>query len=212
MDSKSKVRHVVFDIFGTLIKFGIQHHPFRQLLKLARENGRQVRPDDARMVMTINGDLEYIGNELGINPPSELVQKLEWQIGDELSSLTLFDDVVPTLNALQSRGIKIGLCSNLAQPYGAAIDRLLAGFDLKHFLSYELSIIKPEAQIYQSILSSFNCSAEQCLFVGDTFEADYVGPTAMGMKAVHLVRSGVTQSYQITSLTEVLNYVDENNQ
>lgn len=210
MNTNDNISHVTFDLFGTLIKFGVQHHPFRQLLKWARENGRQVRPDDARMVMTINGNIEYIAHKLGINPPHELVNKLEGQIGDELSSLTLFDDVLPTLNALQSRGIKIGLCSNLAQPYGAVIDRLLTGFDLERFLSYELSTIKPEAQIYESILSSFNCSAERCLFVGDTFEADYVGPTAIGMKALYLVRNGVAQSYKITSLTEVLNHVDEN--
>lgn len=206
-----KISYVTFDLFGTLIKFGVQHHPFRQLLKWARENGRQVRPDDARTIMTINGGIGTIGNELGIIPSGELTSRLEGQINDELSSLTLFDDVIPALSALQSRGIRIGICSNLAQPYGAVIDRLLAGFNLEHFLSYELGIIKPEAQIYESILRRFNCRAEQCLFVGDTLEADYVGPIAMGMKALHLVRSGATQSYQITSLTEVLNHLDENN-
>lgn len=103
-------------------------------------------------------------------------QKIESQIEDELSSLTLFDDVVPTLNALQSRSIRVGLCSNLAQPYGAVIDRLLADFDLEQFLSYELGTIKLEAHIYKSILSRFNGEADQCLFIGDTFEADYAGP------------------------------------
>lgn len=84
-----KISYVTFDLFGTLIKFGVQHHPFRQLLKWARENGRPVRPDDARTVMTINGNIESIGYRLGANPPSELVHTLEEQIGDELSSLTL---------------------------------------------------------------------------------------------------------------------------
>jgi len=202
---------VVFDLFGTLVKFGMQYHPFRQLLKWARENGRQVKPDDARTVMTINGGVEAISYGLGITPPNELVRNLELQIGDELASLTLFDNAIPTIKQLQARGIEVGVCSNLAQPYGAVIDRLLAGFNLEHFLSYELGTIKPEAQIYESILSRFNCRAEQCIFVGDTFEADYVGPIALGMKALHLVRSGATQSYQITSLTEVLNHLDGNN-
>ncbi|MFO1389498.1 HAD family hydrolase [Cellvibrio sp.] len=211
MNSKDKISHVAFDLFGTLIKFGVQHHPFRQLLKWARENGRQVLPDDARTVMTINGSVDAISYGLGINPPRELVQKIESQIEDELSSLSLFDDVIPTLNALQFRGIRIGLCSNLAQPYGAVIGRLLADFDLEQFLSYELGAIKPEAQIYASILDRFNCEPKQCLFIGDTFEADYAGPTAVGMKALHLTRSGVAQPHQISSLGDVLAYLDGDN-
>lgn len=199
---------VIFDLFGTLIKFGVQHHPFRQLLKWARENGRQVLPDDARTVMTINGGVDSISQGLGINPPRELVQKIESQIEDELSSLTLFDDVTPTLNALQSRGIRIGLCSNLAQPYGAVIGKLLAEFDLEQFLSYELGTIKPEAQIYEWILSRFDCEPDQCLFIGDTFEADYTGPIAVGIKALHLTRGGATQPHQISSLVDVLTHLD----
>jgi len=144
-------------------------------------------------------------------PPRELIQKIEVQIEDELLSLNLFDDVIPTLNALQSRGMKIGLCSNLAQPYGAVIGRLLADFDLEQFLSYELGTIKPEAQIYESILSRFNCEPDQCLFIGDTFEADYAGPIAVGMKALHLTRSSATQPHQISSLVDVLAYLDGSN-
>jgi HAD superfamily hydrolase (TIGR01549 family) len=205
-DKRSNV--VVFDLFGTLIKFGVQHHPFRQLLKWARENGRQVLPDDARTVMTINGGVDAISHGLGIQPSHEFVQKIESQIEDELSSLTLFDDVIPTLNVLQSRGMRIGLCSNLAQPYGAVISELLADFDLELFLSYELAAIKPETQIYESILSLFDCEPDQCLFIGDTFEADYAGPIAVGMKALHLTRSGATQPHQISSLVDVLTHLD----
>lgn len=211
MNTNYKISHVTFDLFGTLIKFGVQQHPFRQLLKWARENGRQVLPDDARTVMTINGGVDVISCGLGIQPPHEFVKKIESQIEDELSSLSLFDDVIPTLNGLQSRGIKIGLCSNLAQPYGAVIGRLLADLDLEQFLSYELGTIKPEAQIYDSILSRFNCEPDQCLFIGDTFEADYAGPITVGMKALHLTRSGATQPHQISSLVDVLAYLDGDN-
>ncbi len=209
MKAKREINIVILDLFGTLIKFGVQHHPFRQLLKWARENGRQVLPDDARTIMTINGGVDAISHRLGINPPRELVQKIEAQIEDELSSLSLFDDVVSTLNALQSRGIKIGLCSNLAQPYGAVIDKLLSGVDLERFLSYELGAIKPEAQIYDSILSRYSCEPDECLFIGDTFEADYAGPIAVGMKALHLARSVATQAHQISSMIDMLAYLDE---
>lgn len=68
--------------------------------------------------------------------------------------------------------------------------------------------MEPEAQIYDSILSRFNCEPDQCLFIGDTFEADYAGPIATGMKALHLNRSSATQPHQISSLVNVLAHLD----
>jgi hypothetical protein len=45
---------VIFDLFGALVKFGTMHHPYRKLLKWARENWRNVQADDARHFMTTN--------------------------------------------------------------------------------------------------------------------------------------------------------------
>lgn len=158
--------------------------------------------------MTINGGVDAISHGLGINPPRDLVQKIEAQIEDELSSLSLFDDVIPTLNALQARSLRMGICSNLAQPYGAVIERLLHDFNFERFLSYELGFIKPEMQIYNSVLQRFDCMPHECLFVGDTFEADYAGPTSAGMNAFHLTRSGASHPHEIGSVIDVLAYLD----
>lgn len=207
-NSKSHINLVIFDLFGTLIKFDEMHNPFRMLMKWARENGRQPLPNDARTIMTINGGVAAICLALNIKPPSELVQTIEAKIEDELSSISLFSDVVQTLNFLQSRRVRIGVCSNLAQPYGIAIDKLLADFDLERFLSYELGTIKPEYQMYESILGFFSCKPSQCLFVGDTFDADYAGPAAMGMNALHLNRNGLRKAHEINSLVDVLAYLD----
>ena len=207
-NSKPHINVVIFDLFGTLIKFGKMHHPFRTLMKWARENGRQVLPNDARTIMTINGGVDAISLALNIKPPRALVQKIEAQIEDEISSISLFSDVVQTLSALQSSRVRIGVCSNLAQSYGVAIDKLLVHFDLERFLSYELGAIKPESQMYESILDCFGCQPKQCLFVGDTFDADYAGPTAMGMNALHLNRNGLSKVDEINSLVEVLAYLD----
>jgi len=208
MNSDDNINYVTFDLFGTLINFGVQYHPFRQLLKWARENGRPVRSDDARTVMTINGGFEAISRELGINPPNDLLRKLEEDIARELSSLALFDDAMSVISSLQSRNIRIAVCSNLAQPYGAIINTLLSDVDVELFLSYELGTIKPETQMYESILQRFNCAPDECLFIGDTYDADYVGPISVGMRALHLARKGVTQPYQIRSLNELLKYVE----
>lgn len=204
-----KINYVIFDLFGTLVKYGLQHRPFRQLLKWARENGRPVKPDDARTIMTTNGNIEYISAVLNIEPPDELLALFKMQIEIELENISLFDDVMPTIEGLVNRGIKIGLCSNLAQPYGDVIPRLLKGVELECFLSYELSAIKPETQIYEAILQRFCCAAEECLFVGDTFEADFVGPKNFEMNALHLVRGMPAEDHQVRSLYEVLDFINE---
>jgi len=203
---------VIFDLYGTLIQFGVMHHPFRKVLQWAKQNGRRPRQDDARQLMTINGDVLELISQIGINAPEDLLIQVQAEVEDELKSLTLFDDVLPTINKLASLNIPIVICSNLAQPYGRAIDLLLPDLPALKCLSYEVGAIKPEAEIYQWIINRSGVSAEHCLFVGDTFDADYVGPIAVGMEAFHLTRRGATQPFQIVSLNDVLAYVDGGNQ
>lgn len=208
MTTEREISYVIFDVFGTLVKFEAKHHPFRQLLKWARENGRHVRPDDARTIMTIAGDVKSISVGLGVQPSAEFVSHLEMQIQDELASLDLFEDVAFVLDNLVKQGVRVGICSNLAQPYGAAIDRLLSGFEIERFLSYELSSIKPELEIYNAICDRFKCTPGQCLFVGDTYDADYLGPKKYGMHALHLVRNEEPVKNQIKSLFGVPAYIN----
>lgn len=116
----------------------------------------------------------------------------------------MFEDVIPTLTKLQSLGIPIAICSNLAQPYGAILDRLLPQFSLLKFLSYEIGFIKPEPEIYRKIVVESGCKSESCLFIGDTFIADYDGPIKNGLQARHLVRNQKSYDHTIVSLGEIL--------
>lgn len=198
-----KIDVVIFDLFGTLVNFGIQHHPYRQLLKWAREHGRKPLSNDARTIMTINGDIQQVANQLGINPPDGLIRKLTDDIEDELASLTLFDDVLPMLDEFQQRGIKLAICSNLAKPYGAIIERLLMQYPLEKILSYECGSIKPEPEIYRCITNAMKVTPSQCVFIGDTHLADVWGPQQIGMKGIHLSRTDKISQNSISSLSEI---------
>lgn len=50
-------------------------------------------------------------------------------------------------------------------------------------LSVDHGFRKPHRSIYQAILELFDVDAEQTVFVGDSYEADYLGPTQVGMRA-----------------------------
>ncbi len=52
MRANKSPRLVVFDLYGTLVKFGVACHPFRKVLKWAHANGRKPLDSDARYLMT----------------------------------------------------------------------------------------------------------------------------------------------------------------
>ncbi|UUA73775.1 MULTISPECIES: HAD family hydrolase [unclassified Cellvibrio] len=195
---------IVFDLYGTLVQFGIKHHPFRKILLWAREQGRSPKPDDARKLMTVDKDCGELLATLGIFPPANMLTQLHQEIQEELAGLTLFDDVLPTLDFLTSRGVPLAICSNLAKPYGAVIDQLLPQFNFTRHLSYEIGAIKPDIEMYESILTDTGLIPEQILFIGDTSLADYEGPTKFGFRAKHLVRGQSSGMNSIALLTEVL--------
>jgi HAD superfamily hydrolase (TIGR01549 family) len=198
-------RLVIFDLFGTLVKYGVMHHPFRKIMHWARQQGRQPREDDARKLMTIDADLQGLFLSIGINPPAELLEKLEHDIRDEIDSLQLFDDVNRTLNRLAEYDIPIAICSNLAKPYGDAIPRLLSSIEVETYLSYEVGYIKPDRQIYELITSKSHLKPEHCLFIGDTLLADYEGPKLFGFQARHLVRDKpLSHTGQIATLEDLV--------
>lgn len=203
-----KTRLVVFDLYGTLIKFGTTHHPFRKILKFAHEQGRKPQNNDARTLMTMNEDPETIFRSMGIAAPESLLKSFHLEIQEELNSLILFDDVISTLQKLTAAKIDLAICSNLAKPYGEIIDHLLPNYSFARILSYEVGFIKPDHEIYDAILKRTGCQKEDVLFVGDTFSADYQGPKTFEMKSLHLCRKGATEPNQINSLTEVLAFLD----
>jgi hypothetical protein len=92
--SSSLPKLVIFDLFGTHSIWRM-HHPFRQLPKWARENGRQQpKTIDARKLKTINADIPELSAALDISAPRLLIDQIKKSIQEELSSLLLICIVV----------------------------------------------------------------------------------------------------------------------
>lgn len=195
---------VIFDLYGTLIQFGVKHHPFRKVLQWARQQGRPPKPDDARFLMTRPENPAELFSAMGIVPPSQMITQLQIDIERELASLALFEDVIPTLRQLSEWHIPIAVCSNLAKPYGAVLEQLLPDVSLLKCLSYDVGYIKPEREIYQWIVDRAKVDPAQCLFVGDTLLADYEGPTQFGFRAKHLIRGAECSTGTIGTLADIL--------
>lgn len=174
---------VVFDAYGTLAHIKERRHPFKKLLCYGQQMGRAPRPDDAATIMTHRVGLLAAAQRLGIALPPPVYRELATDLAAELNSVTLFDDVNATLTELKSRGLKIALCSNLAEPYAAPLLRQLSvPFDC-YAWSFLVGAIKPSPAIYAYVLEKLDCPPGQVLFVGDTPDADRDGPQRMGMQA-----------------------------
>jgi putative hydrolase of the HAD superfamily len=106
----------------------------------------------------------------------------------------LYDDVLPTLETLQSQGVKTAIVSNT--PWGSPaslwreeLDRLglATAVDLIVFCT-DCGWRKPARQIFDYTLERLTATPEQCVFVGDDPRWDIVGPHSVGMDAVLIDR------------------------
>lgn len=167
--ANSAIDAIVFDVFGTLISYsGRRVNPY------ARLYSEQRLP-----FLTQNCGIEAFAAELGREYLLPVIQR---ELSEELDHLKLFDDVTSSLAKLRSCGVKLAVCTNLAQPYGAAVHAFLPGMDA-YIFSYEVGAKKPDPIIYQAVCSALNCRPKNVLFVGDSRKADFNGPRAFGMQA-----------------------------
>ena len=93
-----------------------------------------------------------------------------------------------TLTVLQKKGYKIGLVSNTPVP-GFCHDLTLKNLNLFNYFdfrlySYDVGIRKPNPEIFQKALTMSNCSSNNALMVGDSYELDIKIPIKLGFKTI----------------------------
>jgi putative hydrolase of the HAD superfamily len=101
----------------------------------------------------------------------------------------LYEDAIPTLEALRDRGLKLGLLSNSARDldefvghHGLTVDAVLT--------SRAHGKTKPHETIFRRMLELLDVVPGEAVMVGDTVEDDVEGATAVGMRAVLVDREG----------------------
>ena len=101
----------------------------------------------------------------------------------------LYEDALPTLDALRERGLKLGLLSNTARD----MDEFVA----HHRLTVDAVLssrahgkTKPHETIFRRMLELLDVPPGAAMMVGDTVDDDVEGALAVGMKAVLVDREG----------------------
>jgi HAD superfamily hydrolase (TIGR01549 family) len=177
------IRAIVLDAFGTLCEIRDKRGPFAKLARLS--------PDRAlarELLMTRPLTLRQAASVLHVEAVD--LDQLEADLRAELASIQLFPEVAAALEAVRASGIKLAVASNLAAPYAEPLLRLMP-FELDVYAwSFEVGALKPDPRIFQWTCEALGVEPADALMVGDTLQADYEGARAVGMRALHLDRTG----------------------
>jgi putative hydrolase of the HAD superfamily len=207
------IEAVFFDAGETLVR---PHPSFAELFaEVCAENGAIVSVDDVRRVQEeLAPHLVDIAEDTGVANPTfsteasrrfwtYLYRRFLQELGIEdpalegalyerfsdSSSYMLFDDVLPTMDALQDT-YRLGLISNFE---GWLEERLV---ELEVGLRFEVVVIsgvdmveKPDPAIYEVALERMGLPPQRCVHVGDSIKLDVEPAAAVGMRPVLLDRA-----------------------
>lgn len=192
-----KYRAVIFDAFGTILKVQAGVHPYRSLLREGVQRGRRPRADDALRIMTFNGSLSECAEHLEVPIRQHRLEEIEAALEQEVAAIEAFPDALAAIALLQQHQLKVGVCSNLAQPYRKAVKRHFPELDAYTF-SFEVGAVKADPLIYDSACESLGVGLNslspisdrrRVVMIGDSLRCDCHGPQAVGIRGVHLDRS-----------------------
>lgn len=113
---------------------------------------------------------------------------------------------VKCLAELKAAGFVIAVCSN----WGWDLRADLAKAELAEYIdilvpSAQAGCRKPHPRVYEATLGAARFGPEQAVFVGDSLQADFLGPQRVGIRSVLLATSRVEnlEGEQAESLTAV---------
>jgi HAD superfamily hydrolase (TIGR01549 family) len=200
------VRAVVFDVDFTLAKPGPDLGP-EGYRRLGARYGLALDParyDDARRDALVDlkrhPELDH-DEEIWIRFTQRIIEGMGGS-GDTYAAAAemegawahahhfeLYEDALPTLDALRDRGLKLGLLSNSARDLDAFVGHHRLTVDAV-LTSRSHGKTKPHEAIFRRILELLGVAPGEAIMVGDTIEDDVEGATAVGMRAVLVDREG----------------------
>lgn len=232
-------RVVFFDFYNTLVHFdppreelhrraclqagiSIGTRELRRALPIADEyyhreslsNPIRKRPPEEQKVFFTNYELLVL-KEAGVDGVSpEVAFAIVNQVRQELARvrLTLYDDVIPTMDKLKEIGLILGLISNIDRDISPNIRELgLEPYLNPVVTSVAVGVGKPDPGIFLAALQQVRASPEEAVHIGDNYRVDILGAKRVGITALLIDREDnfpeITDCPRLRSLDEVLNYL-----
>lgn len=203
------VKAVIFDMYETLITH------YKCPLYFSEEMARDVSTDCTKFkrlwrstdyertvgLMTFDDAIKDILVECGCYTKENLEKIVRNRIKTKEECFrTMDEEIIPMMEALKQRGVKIGLISNCFSEEAKVIREsvLMKYFDAC-ILSCEKGTRKPEEKIFDICLGELGVKAEECIYVGDGGSDELRAAKNKGMRAVQAVWYLKDGTFQPTS-------------
>lgn len=122
----------------------------------------------------------------------------------QADSWRIFDDVLPALEFLKSRGLGLGIISNWDERLRSMLRQLnLDRFFQTIVVSCEVGQCKPSAAIFRQAAQKLDMQPSEILHIGDSPALDVAGASAAGFRALLLSRSYGPAPGRLKSLLEL---------
>ena len=133
-------------------------------------------------------------------PDDALARRLnELYLKHRFKDIALFDDVLPTLEALRPN-YTLGLISNgNTYPKHCGLEGM---FQFAVF-AQDYGVEKPDPEIFRIAMEHAGCTHDELLHVGDSIEDDIEGSLGAGIKAVWLNRTTAKKPADLKELPEI---------
>lgn len=213
----SKIRAVSFDVGGTLIKpwpsvghiyarvaerHGFAGIPPERLNAQFAEAWRgkvdfRHSWEDWRIVVkhTFTGFMDSLSEEFFNDLYLAFAEPDAWHV---------FEDVLPVLEELKARKLRLAVVSNWDERLRILLERLrLASYFDPIVISIEVGHAKPAAELFRRAVEGLGLPPEEILHVGDSAKEDVAGAKGAGLKAVLLERGKPVRDGGIRSLTDL---------
>lgn len=222
-----KVKAVIFDLGGTIIKTAEPAEVFKRILET---NGIHIPLEKIRAAHRENEtghdaeDMARQGMDYWVRWNRKILERtgvkeklelLAHKINDhwfDHANLQVYPEAIETLEELRRRKLKLGVVTNsLEEEIRKGFKKLgLDGFFDVTVGCDTCGKAKPNREIFCCVLDRLNVRPEDAIFVGDSLKYDYEGAEKTGIRPVLVSRNGDAPPgvETITSLTEILKYID----
>ena len=223
--SEHRVKAILFDLGGTLIKTTEIPHVMRQILTHCGIN-RSLEEVSHAWKKAEKGldfrDLTKLLDEFWVQWNIRILSNLQVKSNTralaefiathwwDYCNITLYPDAKRILPLLKERGLKIGLVTNGLQ---SDVDEILPKAGLQSFFDAVVVIdtlrrMKPDVEVFQYALQILKTSPSEAIFIGDEVEADYRGAQRSGLTAYLIDRDGKVHDDSVNKMSSLDDLLD----
>jgi len=220
--SEGRVKAVLFDLGGTLIKIDNSKDP-HVMKRILEDCGVNLPLEDVSKEWTKSwGRLDFrelpnLLDEFWVQQNLRILRNLQVQSNVEnlakfiashwwdYAKVSLFEDAQKLLPRLKENGLKTGLVTNgLERDTNGILPKVgLQGFFDVVVAVDTLRKMKPDTEVFLYALEKMKVTPSEAIFVGDEMEADYKGAQRIGLKAFLIDREGKVQDESVNRISSL---------